>query len=90
MVSLLALGIISIVPVDKAAHFGVSYAINHSCYVLAEEVVKIDKHVALLGCAITTTAIGAARELAGNKDRKDMLANGYGIVLSSTFIVIDW
>lgn len=78
------------VPVDKAAHFGVSYALTHSCYSFTRNVLKASKNTSLLACTFTTTAVGVAREMHGNKDKNDMYANVYGMGAAIGFITLDW
>lgn len=82
--------ILTSIPVDKAAHFGVSYALTHSCYSFTRNVVKAGKNTSLLACAVATTAVGVAREAYGNKDKNDMYANIYGIGAAVGFITLDW
>lgn len=75
--------------VDKAAHFGVSYASTHVCQVTLDKVMD-DKIASTALCAGAVMAAGSVRELTGNNDPKDMAANVAGIGLAVIFISIDW
>lgn len=75
--------------VDKAAHAGVSYGITHSSYAVCK-LVTDTKLPCLIGGVLMSTAIGAARELTGNKDKADMAANMVGITAASLMITISW
>lgn len=77
-------------PVDKAAHFGVSYAMTHTCQVIIKKTTDLSRTSSTIICAAATLASGAARELTGNKDKNDMLANVAGVGLAVTIISIDW
>lgn len=77
-------------PVDKAAHFGLSYAATHACQVVLDEGLEVDEVASTFICAGAVLAAGSVRELTGNNDPKDMAANIAGVGLAVTFIAIDW
>ena len=82
-------------PVDKAAHFGVSWAINHTAYTICEGITG-RKGECLAVAALGTLALGATKELldgkknSGPQHMKDMLANAAGVALSSIVISVRW
>lgn len=82
-------------PVDKAAHFGISWAINHSTYTVCNQVTK-KKTGCLVFSALSTAAIGVAKEvLDGDKNTRgeharDLTADGLGILTSSIVIKINF
>ena len=77
-------------PVDKAAHFGLSYATTHACQVVLDEGLEVDEVASTFICAGAVLAAGSVRELTGNNDPKDIAANIAGVGLAVTFIAIDW
>jgi hypothetical protein len=83
------------IPMDKAAHFGVSYALTHSCQVITKKVFNSSKLKSTLLCAGATLAVGALKEVAdaqkGATDMKnDFLADAAGVGFAITIITIDW
>lgn len=80
---------------DKAAHFGVSWAINHTAYSVCEKITEHKKEC-FMGAAAGTLLIGVTKELVdGNKNTgeqhaKDMLANTAGVLASSLVITLTW
>lgn len=93
--TLASLLLTSELPVDKAAHFGVSWAVNHTAYSVCEKLTD-NKQNCLIAAAAGTLMIGAAKEvLDGNKNSgeqhaKDMLANTAGVLASSLVITLTW
>lgn len=81
--------------IDKIAHFGISWAINHIGYEVCHKMTD-EKIPCLVGSAIIATTVGALKELHdGNKNStsehlKDMSANGLGILGSSIVIGINF
>lgn len=80
---------------DKAAHFGVSYAMTHSCQVAAKNLLNMSKFNSTLVCAAGVAAIGAAKEVSdpytgGQRDGKDFIADALGIGLAVTVINLDF
>jgi len=78
-------------PIDKAAHFGISWAINHTTYAVCEKIAE-KKTACLIGSAIFTSAVGVAKEVydgkknSKNEHLKDLAADGLGILGSSLVI----
>lgn len=78
---------------DKAAHFGVSYAIQSGMYGFSKKAFRLKKSEALIFAAFTTALITTAAEyMPGNTfDSKDILANGIGIgAASMTILMFDF
>lgn len=78
-----------IVPVDKAAHFGISYTVNTVAYAACKASFGEEhKQACLVSSALVTTAIGVTKEIAdGDKNTThehavDLLADGLGIAAS--------
>lgn len=94
-IALLSLLTIQELPVDKAAHFGISWAVNHTAYSVCEKL-NDKKNKCLIGAAAGTLLIGVTKELLdGNKNTgeqhaKDMLANTAGVLASSLVITLTW
>lgn len=84
-------------PVDKAAHFGVSWAMNHTAYTVCNKITEDKARVeCLVGASVGTLAVGVAKEIVdGNKNTRrehidDLIADTAGVVLSSVMITISW
>lgn len=85
------------VPVDKAAHLGISWAINHGVYEVCKKVTD-GKHktTCMVTAIVTTAAVGISKEIYDGKNNsssehlKDMGANGLGILGSSIVIGINF
>ena len=92
---LMATALMAELPVDKAAHFGVSWALNHSAYTVCESITK-HQGECLAASALGTLAVGVAKELidgkknSGPQHMRDVLANAAGVALSSIVISIRW
>ena len=92
---LITLNLIATPQVDKAAHFGLSFAGTAVCAKIAQKIAPdVDEWKVGLPCLITVNAIGVAKEIKdstepGNKfDEKDVLANGLGSL--GGYIMISW
>lgn len=94
-IALLSMIAVQELPVDKAAHFGVSWAINHTAYSVCNKLSE-NRTACLAGAAAGTLLIGVSKELLdGNKNTreqhaKDMLANTAGVLASSLVITLTW
>ena len=95
--TILLLALTADLPVDKAAHFGVSWAMNHTAYTICNTITEDKARVeCLIGSTVGTLAVGVTKEiLDGNKNSKrqhtmDMAANAAGVALSSLIITIKW
>lgn len=82
-----------LIPVDKAAHFGISFTVNTVAYAGCKAAFGDDhKTACLVGSVLVTSAIGVAKEVAdGNKNtatehKLDLLADGLGIAASALTI----
>lgn len=83
-------------PVDKAAHFGMSFALMTATYGLSKQLFKIDKKDrfdAVMVGLVTAVAVGLAVEVADSISRNDrrldggdLLADGLGVATSTFFI----
>lgn len=94
---LLFTALTSELPVDKAAHFGVSWAMNHTAYTVCNKITEDKTQLeCLIGSSVGTLAVGIAKEVMdGNKNTgrehlEDMAVNAAGIALSSLMITISW
>jgi VanZ family protein len=96
MITTLALfSLISVPPIDKVAHMGVSYAMTHTCQVLLKKTTDVSKTTSTIVCAATTLAIGGLKEIVdpyngGTRDVADFAADAVGVGLAVTVISIDW
>jgi len=78
---------------DKAAHFGVSYALQTGLYGLSKKAFRLSKNDALLFSIFASVLITTSVEyMPGNNfDSKDILANGLGIgAASATILMFDF
>ena len=78
---------------DKAAHFGVSYALQTGMYGLSKKAFRLKRDEALVFSIVTTLLVTTAVEyMPGNQfDSKDILANGLGIgAASATILMFDF
>ena len=82
------------IPVDKAAHFGVSHSLTHLGYELcayAEKPTTKDEHLA---CSIVSSlvvfSIGLAWENAGHHEGADISADILGIGTANALIHLDY
>ena len=81
------------VETDKAAHFGVSYALQTGMYGLSKKAFRLKQDEALVFSIVTTLLVTTAVEyMPGNQfDSKDILANGLGIgAASATILMFDF
>jgi len=96
MISLALLLLTSEVPVDKAAHFGVSFTINTVSYAVCKELISDDKNACLIAAMAGTLAVGLTKEVmdggknTGEQHAMDMLANTAGVALSALTIKISF
>jgi len=97
MINLVLLSTLTIgqLPVDKVAHFGLSWVINHTVYSVCEKVIE-KKVPCLITSILTTSAIGISKEImdgnrnTGREHAKDLTADGLGILGSSLVIGINF
>jgi len=80
---------------DKAAHFGVSYAMTHICQVAVKKAFDMSKTKSTIICAASVLAAGATKEVmdpytGGTKDGRDMIANILGVGFAVTIINLDF
>jgi hypothetical protein len=78
---------------DKAAHFGVSYALQTGMYGLSKKAFRLKRDEALIFSIVTSLLVTTAVEyMPGNQfDTKDILANGLGIgAASATILMFDF
>ena len=78
------------IPVDKAAHFGVSWAANHVTHELCTAIDKETKIPCLFLSSAATLTAGLIWENNGNNDIQDMAADALGIIGSNILIVWKW
>jgi len=83
------------VETDKAAHFGVSYALQTGMYGLSKKAFRLKRDEALVFSIVTTLLVTSAAEYMGGPnskvDGKDILANGLGIgAASATILMFDF
>lgn len=95
--TLLTLALTSQVPVDKAAHIGISWAMNHTAYAVCNKLTDNNAQVeCLVGSSVGTLAVGVAKEIldgkknTGREHAEDLAADAAGIALSSLMITISW
>lgn len=86
---------VSAIGVDKVAHAGISWGINHVVYEVCHKLT--DKKIpCLVGSVIITSTIGVMKELHDGDNNttkehmKDLAADGLGIVGSSIVIGINF
>jgi len=78
---------------DKAAHFGVSYALQTWGYGFSKKALRLNKTEALIFSVFTVLIVTTAVEyMPGNTfDSKDILANGIGVgAASATILMFDF
>lgn len=86
MLSILLFSLIQTIPVDKAAHFGVSASINLACVQTMKHAID-SKAASIVLCSAGTLLIGAGKELSDPKfDRQDLLADALGVSFSAVFL----
>lgn len=78
---------------DKAAHFGLAFASQTTCEVMAQKIRGKRSWVNSVGCGVLLSGAGVAKELTdpsrgGNKEAGDIIANTAGIV--SAGIILQW
>lgn len=95
--TILLLALTTELPVDKAAHFGVSWAMNHTAYALCNKITEDKARLeCLIGSSVGTLAVGVTKEIldgkknSGRQHAMDMAANAAGVALSSLVITIQW
>ncbi len=84
-----------LIPVDKAAHFGLSAAGTMGCEVIVRKVFKANKWVSTFSCIGAMTAVGVTKEIIDSKsgskfDNQDLAADMLGVGFAITIIAIDW
>ena len=77
----------SIVGVDKAAHFGLSFIATETGYGIGRKL-KLGKVESWLISALVVNAVGVVKETAidKNPDSKDILANAAGSISAGIFV----
>lgn len=95
--TLFMLALTSELPVDKAAHVGISWAMNHTAYTICNKITEDKARVeCLIGSSVGTLAVGVAKEVldgkknTGREHADDLIADTAGIALSSLMITISW
>lgn len=94
---LLSLALTTELPVDKAAHFGVSWAMNHTAYAVCNKITEDKARVeCLVGSSVGTFAVGVIKEVldgkknTGREHMEDLAVDVAGVALSSLVITISW
>ena len=98
MISLIYLALVTAPPLDKVAHFGVSFAATSVAYSVCKAIVQTEeaKTPCLIAASVGALGLGIGKEiLDGSKNTtsehlKDMGANVAGIGLSAFTISIAW
>jgi hypothetical protein len=93
---LLALALVSNpLPPDKAAHFGMSYVVNHVCYTVMKTTTHNSKLTDTVVCTAGTIVLGGIKEIidpytGGKRELGDFAADVMGAGFAVTIINLDF